>query len=181
MSPDQHEPLLLFNGTIKASDAFKTCKPLKEVMNKVPGAREHAKDIAFFLYFVYSSRSLYKQMPLRDRERSTLEERIGDPEWMSAAKDTPEMKELVTYFQRIALTPGQRLYFALSEQMMRLADEFSTLTGETDPAQLSARIKLSKELLKSEREIQAMISEESVRVNRGGYEAHFMEVPPGQR
>ena len=174
------DALTYSSGRVTASEAFKTSAALQKALEH-PGAREHARDIAMYLYFVHGANSLYKNMPLRDRETSTLSERIMDPEWMRAFLKEPVMTELVNYYRRIGLTPGQRLYFALSEQMKRLADDFSGSTVDTDPGVLSTRIKLAKELLKSEREIMQMISEESVRKVRGGYEPSFMEVPPDQR
>lgn len=181
IAPDRREPLTFSNGRVLWSRAFQESKAVQMMMPYLKGPKTRTRDLGMFLYHVYHFDSNYYKWPEHERIAETLSERVVDPDWVRSILDTPEMKVLVTYYRRLVLTPGQKMYFGLVESIDRFRNEIAEIDASKDHKEALAKIKAGTELMKSEKEVLAMLSGEGERKIRGDYEPTPFEIPIEQR
>lgn len=178
---DLREPLVFGNGKVRWSRAFQESKAVQMMMPMLKGPATRTRDLGMFLYFVHHFDSIYYKWPEQDKIAQTLAERIIEPEWMRSILETPELKTLVNYYRKLVLTPGQKMYFGLVETIERFRNEIADIDATTDHKAALAKIKAGTELMKSEKEVLAMLSGEGERKIRGDYEPSLFELPPDER
>lgn len=181
LAPDRREPLVYGSGKVQWSRAFQDSKPVQAMLPFLKGPKTRTRDLGMFLYFVHNFDSPYYKWAEHERIQEVLNERALEPDWLKSILDLPELKVLCNYYRRLVLTPGQKMYFGLVESIDRFRNEIAEIDATKDHKEALAKIKAGTELMKSEKEVLAMLSGEGERKIRGDYEPSPFELPPEER
>lgn len=174
-------PVQYNSGKIVFSTQFITSSAFTAVLPVLQASRAKADDIGAYLFFVHGFTSIYRMMPEDDRLKTmVMDGRIIDKEWLDSVLLLEEVQDLIDYYCAVALTPSQRLYQGLMENMERLLEEVSKARG-TDDIDLNKLVDRGLKLHEKFKDVEKMIIDEGNRKVRSDYRPRRYENRPTVR
>lgn len=181
ITPDSRIPLIYGSGRVHWSRAFVDSAPMKAIAPLLAGKMSRAQDLGKLLYFIDSPTSIYYEWSEKDRLEETLAKRVDDRKWSEGIVLKKEYAEVRKLYRSLVLTPGQKLYFGIQNAIERFLQEVADVDAADDPETAIRMTRTAEDLLKSEKRIQMLMSNEGERKVRAGYEPSPYEYPPAER
>lgn len=174
-------PLSIVDGRPKWSRQFLEEPAMKAVVPLMEGSKKRAWDLGLWLHHMYFPKSIYRHLPEKERLKTLVDSgRFSDPAWVKKVAKDVILKDLAALYKRLMLTPGERLYLRLVENIDRYIEELSEAKGDDDKDHLKL-IEKGKKLYQARKDIEQMVREDAGKRTRGGRRVRLLERRPEDR
>lgn len=163
------QPLEYINGKVIFSEQFKHDPLFRKVLPLFLRDQRKAQDLGIYLFFVHGPRSIYKRMSEPDRLKSVLNDgRVVNKDWLKEVLGDQKVQDLIDRYCDLSLTPGQRLYNGMTDNISRYIEELSKTKG-SDLLDHIALVEKGKKLYASLKSLELMVREEAEKKTKAGY------------